>query len=105
MHAAILPAGHIGAVMADAATSRSWMIPVAGLFVATFAVGTAELIIAGLLPNVADDEDRHQREEQRAARQARGAEREDRPGDGHPARVAGDQETRGGEVAPENGGN
>jgi DHA1 family inner membrane transport protein len=31
------------------------MIPVAGLFVATFAVVTAELIIAGLLPNVAAD--------------------------------------------------
>ncbi|HEX4298322.1 MAG TPA: MFS transporter, partial [Devosia sp.] len=41
--------------MAEAATTRSWMIPVWGLFVAAFAVATAELIIAGLLPNVAAD--------------------------------------------------
>ena len=41
--------------MAETAASRSWMVPVAGLFVATFAVVTAELIIAGLLPNVAAD--------------------------------------------------
>jgi DHA1 family inner membrane transport protein len=41
--------------MAEAATSRSWMIPVWGLFVAAFAVVTAELIIAGLLPEVAAD--------------------------------------------------
>src|SRR3569833_3958927 len=41
--------------MATGSTSRSWMIPVWGLFVAAFAVVTAELIIAGLLPNVAAD--------------------------------------------------
>jgi len=41
--------------MVNATTSRGWMIPVFGLFVATFAVVTAELIIAGLLPNVAAD--------------------------------------------------
>ena len=41
--------------MVDATTSRRWMIPVMGLFVAAFAVVTAELIIAGRLPNVAAD--------------------------------------------------
>src|SRR3569623_2419533 len=44
-----------GAAMAEAAISRSGMIPVVGLAVAAFAVVTAELIIAGLLPNVAAD--------------------------------------------------
>ena len=41
--------------MAEATTSRGWMIPVFGLFIAAYAVVTAELIIAGLLPNVAAD--------------------------------------------------
>jgi len=41
--------------MADATTSRGWMVPVWGLFAAAYAVVTAELIIAGLLPNIASD--------------------------------------------------
>ena len=41
--------------MMAAGASRGWMIPVFGLFVAAYAVVTAELIIAGLLPNVATD--------------------------------------------------
>jgi DHA1 family inner membrane transport protein len=41
--------------MADAATSRSWMIPVIALFLSAFAICTAEFIIAGLLPAIAGD--------------------------------------------------
>lgn len=41
--------------MASVTTNRSWLVPVFALFVATFAVCTAELIVAGLLPAVARD--------------------------------------------------
>src|SRR5665213_2264767 len=56
MGPAMLPAGHIeGAMMAEAAASRSWMIPVVALFLSAFAICTAEFIIAGLLPAIAHD--------------------------------------------------
>src|SRR3954465_4824740 len=42
-----------GAVMASVTTNRSWLVPVFALALATFAVCTAELMIAGLLPAVA----------------------------------------------------
>jgi DHA1 family inner membrane transport protein len=41
--------------MAEAATSRSWMVPVVALFLSAFAICTAEFIIAGLLPAIAHD--------------------------------------------------
>lgn len=41
--------------MADATTSRSWMIPVIALFLSAFAICTAEFIIAGLLPSISGD--------------------------------------------------
>ena len=41
--------------MADAALSRSWMIPVIALFLSAFAINTAEFVIAGLLPSIAHD--------------------------------------------------
>src|SRR4028119_2283832 len=37
------------------AAPRHWVVPLAALLVATFAICTAELIIAGLLPAVAQD--------------------------------------------------
>jgi DHA1 family inner membrane transport protein len=43
--------------MASVTTNRSWLVPVFALFLATFAVCTAELIIAGLLPAIAHDLD------------------------------------------------
>jgi DHA1 family inner membrane transport protein len=33
----------------------NWLVPIGGLFVAAFAVGTAELIVGGLLPAIATD--------------------------------------------------
>jgi DHA1 family inner membrane transport protein len=39
--------------MAEATTSRGWMVPVIALFLSAFAVCTAEFIIAGLLPDIA----------------------------------------------------
>jgi DHA1 family inner membrane transport protein len=41
--------------MAEATTSRGWMIPVISLFLSAFAICTAEFIIAGLLPSIAHD--------------------------------------------------
>ena len=41
--------------MVEVTASRGWIVPVMGLFVATFAVCTAELIVTGLLPNIASD--------------------------------------------------
>src|SRR6186997_2176750 len=41
--------------MAKTASGRGWLLPVFALFVASFAVGTAELIVAGLLPAVATE--------------------------------------------------
>lgn len=41
--------------MKTATTSRSWMVPVVALFFSAFAICTAEFIIAGLLPSIADD--------------------------------------------------
>lgn len=41
--------------MADGAVDRRWMMPVVALFVATFAICTAELIVLGLLPALATD--------------------------------------------------
>jgi DHA1 family inner membrane transport protein len=41
--------------MTTAASSSNWVVPVAALVVATFAVCTAELIIGGLLPAIATD--------------------------------------------------
>ena len=41
--------------MSDGAAARSWLVPVVALFLATFAICTAELIVAGLLPNIATD--------------------------------------------------
>jgi len=43
--------------MASVTTNRSWLVPVFALALATFAVCTAELMIAGLLPAVAHDLD------------------------------------------------
>lgn len=37
------------------AATRGWLVPVVALFIATFAIGTAELMVAGLLPNIAAD--------------------------------------------------
>jgi MFS transporter, DHA1 family, inner membrane transport protein len=41
--------------MAGGAAARSWLVPVSALFLSTFAVGTSELIVAGLLPALAAD--------------------------------------------------
>ena len=41
--------------MSQPATSYSWMAPLTALFVATFAVCTAENLIAGVLPALAAD--------------------------------------------------
>ncbi|WIJ26596.1 MFS transporter [Devosia sp. RR2S18] len=41
--------------MADVTTARNWMVPIIALFLATFAVGTSELIVAGVLPALAAD--------------------------------------------------
>ena len=41
--------------MANVASPRSWLVPVVALFLATFAICTAELLVAGLLPNIAAD--------------------------------------------------
>lgn len=41
--------------MASAAVGRGWMIPVIALFVATFAICTAELVVSGLLPALSVD--------------------------------------------------
>jgi DHA1 family inner membrane transport protein len=43
--------------MASVTSNRSWLVPVFALFLATFAVCTAELMIAGLLPAIAHDLD------------------------------------------------
>jgi DHA1 family inner membrane transport protein len=43
--------------MTSVTTNRSWLVPVFALFLATFAVCTAELMIAGLLPAIAHDLD------------------------------------------------
>jgi DHA1 family inner membrane transport protein len=41
--------------MASEASARTWLVPIGGLLVATFAICTAELVIAGLLPAIAGD--------------------------------------------------
>lgn len=43
--------------MASTSPSASWLVPVAALLVATFAIVTAEMVVAGLLPTLASDLD------------------------------------------------
>ena len=41
--------------MTDTSTGKGWLVPIFALFVATFVIGTAELIVMGLLPALAAD--------------------------------------------------
>src|SRR4051812_7359831 len=41
--------------MSDPAASRNWLIPIVGLLAITFTICTSELVIAGLLPTLAQD--------------------------------------------------
>lgn len=41
--------------MADGAAARGWMVPIFALFLSAFAICTSEIIVLGILPNIASD--------------------------------------------------
>lgn len=50
-----LPQLPCGALMQTTETARPWVPPIGGLFVVAFAIGTAEIIVGGILPALSSE--------------------------------------------------